>query len=79
MKHSEFWQVVEETFGAYGRSLAEDLVLTGLGRTSVRALADGVTPREVWDALCDEMDLDEATRWRHRLDPKVDPGPQHQA
>lgn len=70
MKHSEFWQVVEATFGAYGRSLAADLVLTRLGRTGVRALADGVAPRDVWDALCDEMELDEATRWRHRRDPK---------
>lgn len=70
MKHSEFWKVVQETFGTYGRSLAEDLVLVGLGRTSVQALADGVPPRQVWDALCDEMELDEATRWRHRRDPK---------
>lgn len=70
MKHSEFWQVVEETFGSYGRSLAEDLVLGGIGRTSVQALAEGVPPRAVWDALCDEMELDEATRWRHRRDPK---------
>ncbi|MFH5822539.1 DUF3046 domain-containing protein [Georgenia sp. AZ-5] len=72
MKHSEFWQVVEETFGAgYGRSLAEDLVLAGAGgRTAAQALADGVPPREVWDAMCDEMELDDATRWRHRRDPK---------
>ena len=72
MKHSEFWQVLEETFGAgYGRSVAEDLVLSAVGgRTAARALQDGVPPRVVWDAVCDEMDLDEATRWRHRIDPR---------
>lgn len=72
MKHSEFWQVLEETFGAgYGRSVAEDLVLSAVGgRTAARALQDGVAPRVVWDAVCDEMDLDEATRWRHRIDPR---------
>ncbi|TRW45032.1 DUF3046 domain-containing protein [Georgenia yuyongxinii] len=72
MKHSEFWQVVEEAFGAgYGRSLAADLVLTGVGgRTAAQALDAGVAPREVWAALCDEMEVDDATRWRHRRDPK---------
>lgn len=72
MRHSEFWQVVEETFGAgYGRSLAEDLVLPGVGgRTAAAALAAGVAPRDVWDAMCDEMELDDAVRWRYRRDPK---------
>ncbi|WP_127130796.1 DUF3046 domain-containing protein [Georgenia sp. SYP-B2076] len=72
MKHSEFWQVVEETFGAgYGRSLAQDLVLTRVGgRTAEQALADGFAPREVWDAVCDEMELPDTVRWRHRMDPK---------
>ncbi|UNX55940.1 DUF3046 domain-containing protein [Georgenia sp. TF02-10] len=72
MKHSEFWRVVEETFGpGYGRSLAEDLVLPGVGgRSATAALDAGVPPRQVWDALCDEMDLDEQVRWRYRQDPK---------
>ncbi|WP_341360603.1 DUF3046 domain-containing protein [Georgenia sp. M64] len=74
MKHSEFWQVLEATFGAgYGRSVAEDLVLASVGgRTAARALADGVPPRTVWDAVCDEMELDDATRWRHRREPRKD-------
>ena len=34
VKHSEFWNAVEAVFGpAYGRSLAQDLVLPGLGVT----------------------------------------------
>ncbi|GAA4423630.1 hypothetical protein GCM10023169_19520 [Georgenia halophila] len=71
MKHSEFWQVLDETFGpGYGRSVAEDLVLPGAGgRTAAAALAEGVPPRQVWDAVCDEMQLDESTRWLHRIDP----------
>jgi hypothetical protein len=76
VKHSEFWRVVEETLGVgHGRSVAEDLVLTPVGgRTAVQALADGVPPRQVWDAICDEMELGEAARWHHRRDPKEGPG-----
>lgn len=74
VKHSEFRQALEETFGpAYGRTLATELVLVPLGnRTPEQALADGVAPREVWDAVCVEMELDERVRWRHRgtLDPR---------
>ena len=43
VKHSEFWNAVEAVFGtAYGRSLAQDLVLPGLGVTCVQALDEGV-------------------------------------
>ena len=46
VKHSEFWNAVEAVFGpAYGRSLAQDLVLPGLGVTCVQALDDGVARR----------------------------------
>jgi len=68
VKHSEFRQALDETFGsAYGRTLAAELVLLALGsRTADQALADGVAPQLVWDAVCEEMDLDERVRWRHR-------------
>ena len=68
VKHSEFRQALEETFGpAYGRTLVAELVLVPLGnRTPERALAEGVPPQEVWDAVCEEMELDERVRWRHR-------------
>ncbi|CED91503.1 DUF3046 domain-containing protein [Actinomyces succiniciruminis] len=76
MKHSEFWRAVDTVFGsAYGRSLAQDLVLSGIGRTSAEALEAGVPPRDVWHALCDDTDRSEADRWvfrddtrRHRRD-----------
>jgi hypothetical protein len=72
VKHSEFWQVVEETFGpVYGRSLVEDLVLTSLGgRTAAQAVREGDDPQRVWDAVCVEMELGEAARWRHRGEEK---------
>ena len=67
MKHSEFWKAVETVHGsAYGRSLAQALVVTGLGAPCVEALAAGVPPREVWHALCDETRVGEADRWVFR-------------
>lgn len=71
VKHSEFWRAVETVHGsAHGRSLAQDLVLPGLGATCVEALARGEAPRRVWDALCDETDVTEADRWAYRADPR---------
>ncbi|MDU0349249.1 DUF3046 domain-containing protein [Actinomyces sp. MRS3W] len=71
MKHSEFWRAVDTVFGsAYGRSLAQDLVLPGIGRTGVEALDAGVPPRDVWHALCDETDRSDAERWVFRDDPR---------
>jgi hypothetical protein len=53
--------------------LVADLVLTGLDqRTAQQALDDGVEPRDVWHALCDELDIPDARRWgsdRHRQAP----------
>ncbi|MCL3776729.1 MULTISPECIES: DUF3046 domain-containing protein [unclassified Actinomyces] len=69
MKHSELWRAVETVYGsAYGRSLVKDLVLPGLGRTAQEALDAGLSPRQVWDALCDETDASEADRWVYRED-----------
>lgn len=70
MRASEFWLDMEAAFGpARARTLAEDLVLTALGgRTPTQALAAGVPARQVWDAVCEAMDLGEDARWRHRDD-----------
>ncbi|MDR2254304.1 MAG: DUF3046 domain-containing protein [Bifidobacteriaceae bacterium] len=72
MRHSEFWESMDSAFGAaYSRSLAADLVIGALGsRTAADALAAGVAPRLVWDAVCDAMELDDSVRWRHREPPK---------
>ncbi len=46
-------------FGAaYAESLARSHVMSALGgRTALEALDAGVPPREVWLALCDDMDV----------------------
>ena len=71
MKHSELWRAIDTVYGsAYGRSLVQDLVLTGLGRTAQEALDAGESPRRVWDALCDETQASERQRWVYREDPR---------
>ena len=54
MKHSEFYEAVEATFGsALGRSYVSDLYLASLGATARDALSAGVNPDEVWATLCE--------------------------
>lgn len=57
MRHSDFWRLMEDEFGGtYARTLARDQVVDALGdRTAEQALADGVPPRDVWDAVCQAM------------------------
>ena len=63
MRRSEFLRAVETEFHARASSLVNDLGLGALGgRTSVEALADGTPPREIWLALCAEMDVPESRR-----------------
>jgi len=63
MRRSEFLRAVDTEFQARGQSLVNDLGLTALrGRTAVEALADGTPPREIWLALCSEMDVPENRR-----------------
>ncbi|TFB72567.1 DUF3046 domain-containing protein [Cryobacterium glaciale] len=64
MRLSEFRTAMKDEFGdAYGRVLTRDLVLTPLGgRTADQALAAGVPARDVWLALCVEVDVPRS-RW----------------
>ncbi|WNM26255.1 DUF3046 domain-containing protein [Demequina capsici] len=59
MRLSEFWLLINDVFGeTYAPTLAQDHALTALGsRTCVQALDDGIAPRDVWHALCDELDV----------------------
>jgi hypothetical protein len=59
MRMSDFWRLMDDEFGAaYARSLARDHVLGALGnRTPLQALDSGVPPREVWSAMCADMDV----------------------
>ncbi|TGO05897.1 hypothetical protein SERN_0089 [Serinibacter arcticus] len=44
-------------------------MMSGLdGRTADEALAAGVPPREVWEAVCDATGQDDTARWLHRED-----------
>ena len=53
MTLSEFWDAVDEVFGAtLGRSLTADLYLPALRATCVEALEQGISPDEVWGSLC---------------------------
>lgn len=72
VRHSEFWQLMEDEFGVgYARSVARDQVVAALGgRTADEALAAHVPPRQVWFALCDVMDVPTERRWG-RLDRKA--------
>lgn len=55
--------MAEEFGAAYAGSLAASHVMSALGgRTAEEALAAGVSPREVWEALCDDLDVPEERR-----------------
>ena len=71
MRRSEFWTLMGDEFGAtYAASLARDHVLSALGGlTAWQALDVGEDPRQVWLALCAEMDVPVERRLR------ADPGP----
>ena len=72
MRRSEFNRAVSDEFGARASSLTVDLVLGGVGgRTAAEALEAGVPTREVWLALCDEMDVPPERRYgAGRLEPR---------
>jgi hypothetical protein len=61
---SDFWILLDSVFGpSYARTLSRRLALTDLGdRTAAEALEAGVPPRDVWHALCDEMEVPESAR-----------------
>ena len=64
MRLSHFWSLMNDEFGeTYASSLAQHHVLGVLGdRTVAQALDDGESPRRVWLALCDAMDVPESRR-----------------
>ncbi|WP_433674404.1 DUF3046 domain-containing protein [Microbacterium gorillae] len=63
MRRSEFHRAVDAEFGARAPSIVQDLVLAAVGqRTANEAIEAGVPPRDVWLALCVEMDVPESHR-----------------
>ena len=72
MRRSEFARAVDGEFGARASSLVGDLALRALGyRTAAQAMDEGIPPRDVWLALCEETDVPEARRHGvGRIDPR---------
>lgn len=65
MRISEFWILVDDEFGSgQGRALVRDHVIGPLGhRTAGQALDAGEDPREVWFALCEDLQVPAERRW----------------
>ncbi len=59
MRHTELWARLEHALGpAYARTWAEQQVLSGLEhRTVVEALEAGESPKQVWRAVWDRLEL----------------------
>ncbi len=72
MRRSEFDRAVVDEFGAQSGHLLTDLTLSGCGGlTAAQALRAGTPPRDVWLALCEEMDVPAARRYGvGRLEPR---------
>jgi len=72
MRRSEFQRAVDDEFGARANAVVNDLVLSRAGgRTAAEAIAAGVDPREVWLALCEELDVPAERRYGvGRLEPR---------
>jgi hypothetical protein len=70
---SKFWELMDGEFGsAYAASLAARHTIHALDdRTVDEALEAGVPPRQVWLALCDDMNVPESRRLG--IDPKAAP------
>ena len=64
MRHTEFWSRLDDVLGrAYSRTWAELTVVRDLdGRTTQEALAAGVPPKQVWVAVCRQLELPERER-----------------
>ncbi len=64
MRHTEFWVRLERALGkGYARSWADLHVMSELAnRTAAEALAEGVSPKEVWAAVWAELELSPSDR-----------------
>lgn len=65
VRHTEFWTRLERALGssAYARHWAEQQVIGGLdGRTVDEALASGETPKDVWRAVREKLELPPSER-----------------
>ena len=64
MRHTEFWERMNAALGeSYAPVWARQQVMASLdGRTVDQALAEGVSPKVVWRAVVDRLDLPASER-----------------
>jgi Protein of unknown function (DUF3046) len=69
---SDYWRLMDDEFGAgYSRVLSSTLVLAGVGgRTADQALNAGVSPRDVWLAMCEVQDVPPERRLGRDIKPR---------
>ena len=72
MRRSEVNRAVRDEFGDRANAVLTDLVLSQVGgRTAADAIDAGVDPRQVWLALCEELDVPAERRYGvGRLQPR---------
>lgn len=60
---TDFWERMDLVLGgAYARSWAHDIVLADLGCTVDEAIARGVETKDVWRAVCAQVDVPSTLR-----------------
>jgi len=71
---SDYWRLMDDEFGSgYSRVVSGSLILAGVGgRTADQALAAGVSPRQVWLAVCDVQDVPPERRLGRDIKPLRD-------
>ena len=63
MRQTHFWDRMNEQLGPLAQSFAQDHVLLELDQRTVNeALAQGVEAKDVWAAVCRELELPKS-RW----------------
>ena len=64
MRHTEFWARMEQALGSsYAQTWAREHVMSRLGgRTVVQALESGETPKTVWRAVWEALELPASER-----------------
>lgn len=62
---------MEDEFGpSYAHVLAGDLVISRFQLTAIESLAAGISPREVWEELCEQQDVPAERRFGQDRAPK---------
>jgi len=71
MRESHFWTLIQDEFGSANAGIiASSLELPGLQATAQEALARGIDPRTVWDAVCDLHDIPATRRLGRDIEPR---------